>query len=117
MQNFIFCAVGMIKKPLFMLFNVEPFEKSVGIDKYDAIRSSPRRCSVKKGVLKNFAKIHRKAPVPESLFYKVAGLKPKACSFIKKETLAQVFSCEFCETSQNTFSTEHFQTTAPVQFS
>ena len=27
-----------------------------------------------------------------------------ACSFIKKETLAQVFSCEFCEISKNTFS-------------
>ena len=27
--------------------------------------------------------------------------------FIKKETLAQVFSCEFCEISKNTFFTEH----------
>ena len=27
----------------------------------------------------------------------------QACNFIKKETLAQVFSCEFCETSRNTF--------------
>ena len=26
-----------------------------------------------------------------------------ACNFIKKETLAQVFSCEFCEISKNTF--------------
>ena len=23
--------------------------------------------------------------------------KPQACNFIKKETLAQVFSCEFCD--------------------
>ena len=29
---------------------------------------------------------------------------PKACNFIKKETLAQVFFCEFCEISKNTFS-------------
>ena len=29
--------------------------------------------------------------------------RPKACIFIKKETLAQVFSCEFCEISKNTF--------------
>ena len=28
----------------------------------------------------------------------------KACNVIKKETLAQVFSCEFYETSKNTFS-------------
>ena len=27
----------------------------------------------------------------------------KAFNFIKKETLAQAFSCEFCETSKNTF--------------
>ena len=26
-----------------------------------------------------------------------------ACNFTKKETLAQVFSCEFCEISWNTF--------------
>ena len=27
---------------------------------------------------------------------------PEACNYIKKETLAQVFSCEFCEISMNT---------------
>ena len=27
----------------------------------------------------------------------------QACKFIKKETLAQVFSCEFCEISKNSF--------------
>ena len=30
--------------------------------------------------------------------------KYEACNFIKKETLAQVFSCEFYEISKNTFS-------------
>ena len=29
---------------------------------------------------------------------------PFTWNFIKKETLAQVFSCEFCEISKNTFS-------------
>ena len=33
-------------------------------------------------------------------------------NFIKKEALAQVFSCEFCEISKNTFFTEHLWTTA-----
>ena len=37
---------------------------------------------------------------------------PEACNFIKKETLAQVFSCEFCEISKNNFFTEHLWTTA-----
>ena len=41
----------------------------------------------------------------------VAGL---ACNFIKKESLAQVFSCECCEISKNTFFTEHVWTTASV---
>ena len=43
-------------------------------------------------------------------FNKVAG---QVCNFIKKESLAQVFSCEFCKISKNTFYTEHFRTTAP----
>ena len=45
-----------------------------------------------------------------SLFFnKVAGR-----NFIKKDTLAQVFSCEFCEISMNTFFIEHLWTTASV---
>ena len=37
-----------------------------------------------------------------------------AYSFIKKETLTHVFSCEFCEISKSTFFTEHIQATASV---
>ena len=32
--------------------------------------------------------------------------------FIKKETLAQVFSCQFCEISKKTFFAEHLRKTA-----
>ena len=46
-----------------------------------------------------------KIPVPEALFDKVPGLRP--ATLLKKETLAQVFSCEYCEISKNTFFTEH----------
>ena len=42
------------------------------------------------------------------------SLSGAACNFIKKETLAQVFSCEFCEISKNTFFTEHVWTTASL---
>ena len=35
-------------------------------------------------------------------------IKLQACNFIKKETLAQVLSCEFWEISKNSFFTEHF---------
>ena len=34
-------------------------------------------------------------------------LRPEACNFIKKEALAQAFSCEFCEISENTFRRTH----------
>ena len=37
-------------------------------------------------------------------------LRASACNFIKKEDLAQVFSCEFCRISKNTF----FYRTPPV---
>ena len=33
-------------------------------------------------------------------------------NFIKKEILAQVFSCEFCEISKNTFFTKYLWATA-----
>ena len=48
-----------------------------------------------RGVLRNFAKfagIH----LCQSVFF-------KACNFIKKETLVQTFSCEFCEISKDIF--------------
>ena len=35
-------------------------------------------------------------------------------NFIKKETLAQVLSCEFCEIFKNIFLTEHLWTTASL---
>ena len=36
-------------------------------------------------------------PVQQSLFSKNSQETPEACNFIKKETLAQVFSFEFCK--------------------
>ena len=39
---------------------------------------------------------------------------PEACKFIKKETRAQEFSCEFCEISKNTLFSEHLWTTASL---
>ena len=45
-------------------------------------------------------------------FSKVAGLRLLAYNFIEKETLAQVFSCTFCEIFKNNFFTKHFWVTA-----
>ena len=74
-------------------------------------RSSHRKCSVKIGVLKNFAKFTGKHLCQRFFFNKVA-----ACNFIKKDSQAQAFSCEFWETSKNTFFTQHLQTTAFGRF-
>ena len=48
--------------------------------------------------------------------YNLLDIDPEAVvqSFIKKETLAQVFSCEFYEISRNTFFTEQLWTTASM---
>ena len=60
-------------------------------------RNSRPQVFYKKGALRNFAKFTRKH-LWQSL---------KAYNFIIKETLAQVFFCEFCEISKNTSFTEH----------
>ena len=49
-------------------------------------------------------------------FNKVAGWRLANGGFIKKDTLAQVFSCEFCKISKNTFLTEHLRTTTSVHY-
>ena len=67
-----------------------------------------------KSVLRNFTKFTGKH-LCQSLFYdKAAGLTP--ATLFKKETLAQVFSCEFCEISKNTFFTEYLLTPASIRF-
>ena len=40
----------------------------------------------------------------------------EACNFIKKDTLVQVFSREFCKMSKNIFFTEYLQMTASVHY-
>ena len=42
-------------------------------------------------------------------------LQAQACNYIKKESLAQVFPCEICEISKNTFFIEHLWATASVK--
>ena len=64
------------------------FHDSVSLCKLPIKRSSHQWCSVRKGVLRNFAKFTGKR------------------NFIKKRDSAQVFSHEFCEISKNIF-TEH----------
>ena len=58
----------------------------------------------------NFPKFLRTPVYIEHLWW------PRACNFIKKETLAQVFSCEFSKISKNTFLHRTPQVAASVFF-
>ena len=65
-------------------------------------QQSPRGVLLcKKGVLGNFIKFTGKHLCQSLFFNKVAALSRQ---FYLKKTLAQVFLCEFCEISKNTFS-------------
>ena len=74
-------------------------------------RSSRPDVFCEKGVLRNLAKFTGKHLCQSPFFNKVAGA---ASNFIKKETLAKVFSCEFCEISKNIFFTKHVWATASL---
>ena len=74
------------------------------------LQKQPPEVFCKKHFLKNFAKFTGKHMCQSLFFNKVAG----GLHFIKKETLAHVFSFQFCEISKNTFFTEHLWTTASL---
>ena len=82
-------------------------ERRVTSENLVSMHKQPLECSLKKGALENFAKFTVKHPCQSLFFNKVAGLT----GLLKKEALAQVFSCEFCK---NTSFTEHLWTTLPV---
>ena len=64
----------------------------------------------KEGVLKNFSKFTEKHLCQSLLFNKVSGVSLQL--YFKKETLAQVLYCEFCEIFKKAIFTEHFWKTA-----
>ena len=70
-------------------------------------KSSHRRWFYKKMFL-NISQISQENTCAKASYLRKL---PEACNFIKKETLAQVFSCEFCEIFKNTFFTERLQVT------
>ena len=63
---------------------------------------------MKKGVPRNFAKFAGKLLCQSPFFNKVADLRP--ATLLKKDTLAQMFSYEFCEIWKNSI----FHRTPPV---
>ena len=65
-----------------------------------------RMCSVKEVLLEILQNSQENICTRVSFLIK---FQAEACNFIKKETLARVFSCEFCEISKNTFFIEHLR--------
>ena len=59
-----------------------------------------QRCSVKKLFLEISQNSYQNTCVRISFLIK---LQASTCNFIKKESLAQVFPCEFCEIFKNTY--------------
>ena len=68
------------EKACFVWF-VNPLTRSIQMKHH---RSNHWRCSIKKGIVKNFIKFTGKHPCQISFL-------------LKKDTLAQLFSCELCE--------------------
>ena len=105
-----------LKKMIFILENIV-FLLKYHIDWHQKkdTRNSHLRYSTRKGVLRNFTKF---TDLCQSLFFNKVLKKSlffyrrKACNFIKREALAMVFSCEFCEISKTTTFTEHSLVTA-----
>ena len=71
-----------------------------------------RRCSTKKFFLEISQNSQENTCAGLSFLIKLQA-EAEACNFIKKENLAQMFTCEICEISKNTF----FYWTPPVAVS
>ena len=78
--------------------------------RYRNNRSSHPRCSVKKGVLRNFTKFTGKHLCQSLFFNKVAVLSP--ATLLKKRLWHRCFPLNFLEVSKNTCSREQLQTAA-----
>ena len=121
--KFLFCLFGYVEKRLekrakvnFKIYDATS-QKTNSYNtrckynmKHGQFRSNHQRCSRKK-VFLEISQNSRETTCAR-VYFLIKLLA--ACNLIKRETLAQVFSCEFCEISQNTFFTEHLWATASV---
>ena len=85
----------------FQIYSISFYDCSLKQEDIQCIEAVVRKCSVRKVFLQILQISQENTCARVSFLIK---LQAKACNFIKKETLAQVFSCEFCEISKNTFN-------------
>ena len=76
------------------------------------VRSSHRRCSMKKGILKNLSKFTEKHLCQSLFFNKVAGLGPAI--LLKRWLWHKCFPMNFVKFSRTPFFTEHLRMIASV---
>ena len=69
---------------------------------------------VKKVLVENFQNSQENTPARASFLIKLQASDLQL--YLKKETLAQVFSCEFCKISRNTFCSGTLSVAASVRF-
>ena len=98
--------IELIQRKLDFFYNNEYKVSRIGFT------SSHRRCSIKKVAFPVISKNSQENSCARVTF--LIKLKASACNFIKKETLAQVLSCEFCKIFKNTLFAEHLYVTVSV---
>ena len=103
--RFYFCS---IKVPFAKLWSEECSYKTVSENPEAAVgkgssEAVAQRCSVKKMFLEISQNSQESTHARASLLIKLQA-PALTCNFIKKEALAQVLYCEFCEISKDTFS-------------
>ena len=81
-------------------------------DEKRMFRSSHQKCSIKKGVLRNFAKFTGKYLCQSLFFNKIAGLGP--ATLLKKRLWHRCFPVNFAKFLRTPFLTEHLWTTVSV---
>ena len=84
-----------------LYFKNHPAKVKYGVIMEISTEAVAQRCSVKKMFLKVSQNSQENTCARQRLFFN--KVRPQACNFIKKESLAQVFSCGFYEISKNTF--------------
>ena len=75
-------------------------------------KSSHWRCSVRKGVFRNFAKLTGNHLCQSLVFNKVAGLKP--ATLLKKGLWHRCFPVNFAKLLRTPFFAKHFQANASI---
>ena len=74
------------------------------------VGSSHQRCSIKKGVFRNFTKVTGKHLCQSLFFNKVAGLR--CATLLKKKLWYRCFPVNFAKFFRTSFFTEHLRVTA-----